>query len=53
MGKMLSIIGYLVLAFITFSNYANISLNNTTIILLSIISAIFMCLGIIIKEKKD
>jgi hypothetical protein len=52
MGKILSVIGYLFLAFITFSNYANISLSNTAIILLGIISAIFMCVGIIIKDKK-
>ena len=51
MGKIYSIIGYLILGFIVLSNYIKIQLSNVSIILLSIISVIFMVVGILIKEK--
>ena len=51
MGKIFSIIGYLILGFIVLSNYIKIQLSNMGIILLSIISVIFMVVGILIKEK--
>lgn len=51
MGKIFSIIGYLILGFIVLSNYIKIQLSNVSIILLSIISVIFMVVGILIKEK--
>ena len=51
MGKILSIIGYLILGFIVLSNYINIQLSTASIILLSVISVIFMAVGILIKEK--
>lgn len=51
MGKMFLIIGYLILGFIVLSNYINIQLSNTFVIILSIISAIFMIVGIIVKDK--
>ena len=51
MGKILSIIGYLILGFIVLSNYINIQLSTAIIILLSVTSVIFMAVGILIKEK--
>lgn len=51
MGKIFSIIGYLILGFIVLSNYINIQLSTAIIILLSAISVIFMVVGILIKEK--
>ena len=51
MGKILSIIGYLILGFIDLSKYINIQLSTAIIILLSDISVIFMAVGILIKEK--
>lgn len=51
MGKIFSIIGYLILGFIVLSNYINIQLSTAIIILLSVISVIFMAVGILIKEK--
>lgn len=51
MGKIFSIIGYLILGFIVLSIYIDIKLSNTSIILLSVISVIFMVVGILIKEK--
>lgn len=51
MGKLFSIIGYLILVFIILSNYINIQLSDTSIIILGIISAIFMSAGIFIKDK--
>lgn len=52
MGKLFSVIGYLILVFITFSNYLSIQLSNTSIILLGIISAIFMVVGTLIRDKE-
>lgn len=51
MGKIFSIIGYLILGFIVLSNYINIQLSTAIIILLSVISVIFMAVGILIKGK--
>lgn len=51
MEKFLSIIGYLILVFIIVSNYINIELSNASVILLGILSAIFMSIGIFIKDK--
>ena len=53
MGKFLSIIGYLILVFIIVSNYMNIELSNTSVILLGILSAIFMSIGIFIRDKDN
>ena len=53
MGKFLSIIGYLILVFIIVSNYMNIELSNTSVILLGILSAIFMSIGILIRDKDN
>jgi len=50
MGKVMSLIGYLILVFIIASNYINIELSDTSIILLGILSAIFMSIGIFIKD---
>lgn len=51
MGKIFSIIGYLILGFIILSNYINIQLSNESVILLSVISVFFGVVGILIKEK--
>lgn len=51
MGKIFSIIGYLILGFIILSNYINIQLSNESVILLSVISVFFLVVGILIKEK--
>ena len=51
MGKIFSIIGYLILGFIVLTNYINIQLSTAIIILLSVISVIFIVVGILIKEK--
>lgn len=52
MGKLFSIIGYFILVFIILSNYINIKLSDTSIILLGLISAVFMCIGIFMKDKR-
>lgn len=53
MGKIFSIIGYLILGFIILSNYINIQLSNESVILLSVISVFFLVVGILIKEKNQ
>ena len=52
MGKLFSCIGYLILVFIILSNYLNIQVSNKSIIFLGIISAIFMVVGIFIRDKE-
>ncbi len=52
MNKIFSIIGYLILAFIILSNYINIELTNTSVIILGVVSAVFMCAGTLLKDKK-
>jgi len=52
MGKFLKMLGYLILLFLVLSNRININLSNAIIILLGILSAIFMCIGIFIDDKK-
>jgi len=52
MGKILIIIGYLILFFIVLSNFINITLSDNSIIVLAVLSAIFMGIGIFIKDKK-
>ena len=52
MGTLFSVIGYLILGFIVLSNYISIQLSNTSVILLAIVSAIFMVVGLLIKDKK-
>lgn len=47
-----SIIGYLILVFILLSNYINIELTDMSVIILAVVSAIFMILGILLKDKK-
>lgn len=47
-----SIIGYLILVFILLSNYINIELTDVSVIILAVVSAIFMILGILLKDKK-
>ncbi len=51
--KFFSIIGYLILVFIILSNYVNINLSDRSVIILGILSAIFMCIGILIKDKNE
>ena len=51
MGKLFSVIGYLILVFIILSNYLNIQLSDISVVLLGIIGAIFMSVGIFIKDK--
>ena len=52
MSKIFMAIGYFIMVFIVLSNYINIVLSNGRIILLGVLSAVFMCIGIIIKDKK-
>ncbi len=52
MNKLFSIIGYLVLVFVILSNYMNIDLTDRSVIFLGIVSAMFMCTGILLKDKK-
>ena len=52
MGKLLSIIGYLILAFIVLTNYTSVQLSNTSVILLAIIGVIFMVVGLLFKDKR-
>ena len=52
MGTLISVIGDVILGFIVLSNYISIQLSNTSVILLAIVSAIFMVLGLLIKDKK-
>ncbi len=53
MGKVLSIIGYLILFFIVLTNFINIELSDASIILLSAVSAVLMVIGIFLKDKKN
>ncbi len=52
MGKFLKMFGYLLLLFLVLSNNINMSLSDPSIILLGILSAIFMCVGILIDYEK-
>ena len=52
MNKLFSFTGYLILVFIIISNYINISLTDMGVIILGIISAVFMSVGILLKDKK-
>ncbi len=52
MGKILKMLGYLLLLFLVLSNNINVSLSDASIIILGILSAIFMCIGILIDDKK-
>lgn len=53
MGKTLSLIGYFILLFVVITNFINISLSNTGIIILTVFGAIFMSTGILMKNKSD
>ena len=52
MEKFLKMMGYLILLFIVLSNHINIYLSDAIIILLGILSAIFICIGIFMNDKK-
>ncbi|MCR5836431.1 MAG: hypothetical protein K6G88_07985 [Lachnospiraceae bacterium] len=53
MGKLFSIIGYLILGFVVLTNYIGIELNNASVIILAIVSAVFMVVGILYKGQKE
>lgn len=53
MEKFFSTVGYLILVFIILSNHVNINLSDMSVIILGILSAIFMCIGILIKDKNE
>lgn len=53
MGKIFNVIGYLILFFVVLSNFININLSDTSIIILAVLSAVFMIVGIFIKDKKS
>ncbi len=52
MQKFLMLLGYLILFFLVVLNYIDYDVSNVMIIILGIISAIFMGLGIFLKDKK-
>ena len=52
MINLFSLLGYLILLFLVISNLINISLSTPIVIVIAVISAMMMCLSIIIKEKK-
>ncbi len=53
MGKYLKVIGFLILLFILLSNLIRINLSNAMTIVLGVLSALFMCVGIFISDKKS
>lgn len=53
MGKLFSIIGYLILGFVVLTNYIGIELSNASVIILAIVSAFFMVVGILYKGQKE
>lgn len=52
MQKFLMLLGYLILFFIVVLNYINFDISDAMIIILGIISAIFISLGIFLKDKE-
>ncbi len=52
-NKLLSLIGYLILMFLVVSNLIGIHLSNTAVIILAVLSAVFMSVSIILKDRKD
>ena len=53
MNKIFSILGYLILVFLLLSNHMNITLTDAIAIVLGVLGAAFMCVGILLKDKKD
>ena len=51
MKNLFNILGWLILIFIILSNHLGFLLSDAIVIVLCIISAIFLCIGIIINRK--
>ena len=51
MSKWLQMIGVLILVFILISNYIDIALSNTSVIILGVLCAVLWCIGIFIDDK--
>ncbi len=53
MGKFLKIIGFIIMLFLLSSSRLSVDLLVAITIVLGVLSAIFMCIGIIICDKKS
>ncbi len=52
MKKFFIILGLLILLFVILSNFISLTLSTPLIILLCVISAVFLCIGVLSKESK-
>ncbi len=52
MKNLFNILGWLILIFIILSNHIGFLLSDAIVIVLCIISAVFLCIGIIMNRKK-
>jgi len=51
MSKLFSLLGYSILLFLVFSNIVGYPISNAIVIVLAVLSAIFISISIIIKDK--
>lgn len=52
MKTFLILLGWLILLFVIVSNYINLVLPTPVVVILCVLSAIFLCYGILINKKK-
>ena len=53
MNKVFSLLGYLILLFLFFCNLIDYQISNALVIVLAVLSAVFMSISILIKDKKE
>ena len=53
MNKVFSLLGYLILLFLVISNLIDYQISNALVIVLAVLSAVFMSISILIKDKKE
>ncbi|MBQ8120339.1 MAG: hypothetical protein IJ172_06155 [Ruminococcus sp.] len=52
MSKIFSLLGYLILLIVVLSNLLDFSISDPMVIVMCVISAVFMCVSIVSKDKK-
>ena len=53
MNNVFSLLGYLILLFLVISNLIDYQISNALVIVLAVLSAVFMSISILIKDKKE
>lgn len=51
MSKFLSILGFLMIIFLVVSNYLDVNISNPMVIVIAAISAIFICISVLMQDK--